>query len=322
MTEEKISVIVPIYNVESRIARCIESIQQQTYRNLEIILVDDGSPDRCGEVCDAYGVQDPRIHVIHKSNGGLSDARNAGLDIATGKFIGFVDADDWIDCNMYTTLYRLSAQHHADIVECSYRNIFPYHIKEETLCTGELVEADAAFALEGMLDWKYFKPVVFNKLYLAATIDDLRYPVGRIHEDEFFTYKVICNAEKLIYIDISLCNYDRTRADSITNARFSEKNLDACWAFRERIDYLREHHFDTLEAKANNAYCWQVLNSLEKCREFHVTGVQVDTLIAQAISDIPYLEQHQVNPQYLEKFKQLQKGTKTDGKIRDIRAAH
>ncbi len=320
MAEAKISVIVPIYNVESRLARCIESIQRQTYQNLEIILVDDGSEDACGTICDHYAKQDSRIHVIHKSNGGLSDARNAGLDYATGSYIGFVDGDDWVCCNMYATLYSVSLQYSADIVECSYRNVFAHRVKEETACRGEITEADATFALGSMFDWKYFKPVVFNKLYRAHTIGDLRFPVGRIHEDEFLTYRFFYNAQKLVYLDVALCNYDRTRDDSITNKQFSEQNLDACWAFRERIDFFREHNLTGLEEKANNAYCWQVLTSLYKCYSMHIQGQKVDALLAQAISDIAYLEQHLVDPQYLADFKLLQKGIKAYGKSCDARA--
>lgn len=140
MEEGKISVIVPIYKVENYLNRCVESIRKQTYRNLEIILVDDGSPDACGEMCDRYAQEDSRIRVIHKENGGLSDARNAGIEVATGEYIAFVDSDDWIDDKMYEVLYSTLLKYNADIAECSYRNLYADCIVEETNCTGNVVE--------------------------------------------------------------------------------------------------------------------------------------------------------------------------------------
>ena len=116
-----ISVIVPVYKVEKFLDRCINSIIQQTFTNLEIILVDDGSPDRSGEICDEWKMKDKRIRVIHKENGGLSDARNKGLDVATGDYVAFIDSDDWIDPDMFQLLYDATQKYQADIAECSWR---------------------------------------------------------------------------------------------------------------------------------------------------------------------------------------------------------
>ena len=118
-----ISVIVPVYKVEKFLDRCINSIIQQTFTNLEIILVDDGSPDRSGEICDEWKMKDKRIRVIHKENGGLSDARNKGLDVATGDYVAFIDSDDWIDPDMFQLLYDATQKYQADIAECSWRCI-------------------------------------------------------------------------------------------------------------------------------------------------------------------------------------------------------
>ena len=156
MKEAKISVIVPIYKVENYLKRCIDSIRKQTYQNLEIILVDDGSPDMCGEMCERYAQEDSRIRVLHKENGGLSDARNVGIEAATGEYIAFVDSDDWIDDKMYEVLYDTLLKCDADIAECSYRNLYADCIVVETNCTGNVVEGDNIFALEAMLDWRYF----------------------------------------------------------------------------------------------------------------------------------------------------------------------
>ena len=133
--EELISVIIPVYKVEKYLKRCVESVQKQTFKNLEIILIDDGSPDSCGEMCDEMSKMDSRIKVVHKNNGGLSDARNAGIEIASGKYVVFVDSDDWLDLDMIDLLYRILKQYDADFAECSYRNIYKERVDEETCCS-------------------------------------------------------------------------------------------------------------------------------------------------------------------------------------------
>ena len=175
---KKISVIVPIYKVEAYLERCVRSLCHQTYKNLEIILVDDGGPDNSGQMCDAMALQDSRIRVIHKKNGGLSDARNAGIEQATGDYIAFVDSDDWYDPTMLEVLYQLCQRNDAQIAECSYRSIYQDHVQAETSCSGALLEMTSAQAIESNLDWKYCKPVAWNKLYRRDVVGDIRYPVG------------------------------------------------------------------------------------------------------------------------------------------------
>ena len=319
MKSDKISVIVPIYNVERLLCRCIESIRKQTYKNLEIILVDDGSPDNSGDICEDYADKDRRIKVIHKCNGGLSDARNIGIEFASGEYICFVDSDDWLDLDMLELLHKVCVDRKADIVECSYRNVYADYIQEETCCTAEIIEADSTFALEGMLDWKYFKPVAWNKLYKKSVLGDIRYPLGKIHEDEFTTYKYFYNANKLVYVDVSKYNYDRTRNDSITGTGFKESTLDACFAFRERVDFFKEHHINTLERKMNDIYCYQVLHYSYQCYLAKITGEKVDRLIESVNKDIAYLEQADVNEQYVKEFKILKDGIERYGEYRDNR---
>lgn len=305
---EKISVIVPIYKVENYLDRCVNSIRNQTYDNLEIILVDDGSPDRCGEMCDAYAKEDNRIKVIHKENGGLSDARNKGIEAATGEYLAFVDSDDWLDLDMLELLYKMVKKHGADIAECSYRNIYKDCIQEETTCTAEQIEGDNIFALEGMLDWKYFKPVAWNKLYNRSIIGEIRYPKGKLHEDEFTTYKYFYAAKKLVYVDVSKYNYDRSRTDSITGDKFREANLDACEALRERIDFFRAHHIERLEEKLNNTYCWVLFDRLDRCIEEDIVGGRLDKIVAQAQQDLEFFKEHPIQPEYYRKLTVLSKG--------------
>ncbi len=316
---EKISVIVPIYKVENYLERCIQSIQKQTYQNLEIILVDDGSPDACGEICDRYARQDERIRVIHKPNGGLSDARNVGIEAAAGEYLAFVDSDDWVDQRMYEVLYKNLKKYDADIAECSYRSFYDGYVVEETQCTGNILEADPEFALGAMLEWKYFKPIACNKLYRRKVIGQIRFPINKIHEDEFTTYKYIYQAKKLIFIDFSFYNYDRRRLESITGKDFREENLDSCEAFRERINFFELHGLKKLERKMNNIYCWHVLESAYKCYMYGMNGEKVKLLVKQVRRDIPYLEKHEVDPWFVQEFRILARGIVNYGIVRSER---
>ncbi len=319
MENEKISVIVPIYNVEQYLNRCVNSILNQTYQNLEVLLIDDGSPDSCGDICDKYAQTDQRIRVLHKENGGLSDARNAGMELATGAYLAFIDSDDWIDPQMLEILHTTLLEHGADIAECSYRNLYSDITLEESPCTGDVTVGDNIFALEAMLDWHYFKPNAWNKLYKKKVIGNIRYPKGKIHEDEFTTYKIFYEAKKLVYIDFSFYNYDRRRTDSITGEKFSAANLDACQAFRERIDFFEANGIKHLEKKMNDIYCWQVLESAYKCYQYNIGGNKVNELIKQVQRDVAYLEKHKVDPWYLDEFKLLSKGIIKYGVERNAR---
>lgn len=315
-----VSVVVPVYNVENYLERCVQSIRKQTYKNIEIILVDDGSPDMCGEMCDKLAECDNRIRVIHKINGGLSEARNTGIDFAKGEYVVFIDSDDWIDPDMIELLLHLQKKHSADIVECSYRNVYKNRVVEETKCSAEVIVGDSIFALEGMLDWKYFKPVAWNKLYKREVLGNIRYPKGKLHEDEFTTYKYFYNAKKLVYVDVSKYNYDRTREDSITGREFRAANLDACWAFRERVDFFDNHNITQLQNKMNNIYCWYVLESINKCFSYHIKDQRLKKLLKQIKADISYFEDKNVEKQYLDELKMLDKlGMKRYGKYRQQR---
>lgn len=303
MGKPNISVVVPIYKVEKYLSRCVDSILDQTFRNLEVILVDDGSPDRCGEICDNYAKNDRRVKVIHKSNGGLSSARNAGIEEASGEYIAFIDSDDWIDIDMFELLYKAAQEYKAQIVECSFRHIYPHQVKEETSCTGACIEGTNLEALGACLDSIYFKSLACNKIYHRKVIQNIRYPVGRLHEDEFTTYKYLYNAQKLLYIDVSKYNYDRTREDSITLSDFREGHLDACFALRERIDFFREHEITSLEEKANNTYAWLLWDRLCKAKKVRLKGPKIDLLLEQAKRDIVYFAERPIDKLY---YRQIQ----------------
>lgn len=234
-----ISVIVPVYNVEAYLDKCISSIVNQTYRNLEIILVDDGSPDNCPAMCDAWKEKDSRIVVLHKENGGLSDARNAGMGAAHGEFISFIDGDDWIEPRFFEILqHELEAQN-ADVAAVQYRLCWEGDTCERQNAYEHVTVYDRQTAMR-LLIQNQIKQVVWNKLYRSAQIRDIPFEKGKFHEDEFWTYQVIGRIERFAAIDYIGYDYFQ-RAGSIMGAGYSSKRLDAVEAKTRRQAYLTEH---------------------------------------------------------------------------------
>ena len=266
---EKISVIVPIYKVEQYLNRCVDSIINQTYTNLEIILVDDGSPDNCPKICDEYAKIDDRIKVIHKENGGLSDARNAGLEIATGDYIAFVDSDDWVHKDMYRILYENIIKNKADIAECSTKKVEEYeedfNLKEEF----EVNIYSKEKSMKALIHEDIVQQTVWNKLYKRELVDDLLFEKGKFHEDEFWTYKVIDRCNCLVHIDIEMYYYFQ-RQDSIMGQDYSIKRLDALEGRYNRYLYIKQKYpVFIYEAKLNLFYLCiyylqQALKSVDK----------------------------------------------------------
>ncbi|AMQ07887.1 glycosyltransferase family 2 protein [Sporosarcina psychrophila] len=235
---ELVSIIVPIYKVEKYLHRCVESILNQTYKNLEIVLVNDGSPDGCGEICDEYAKLDERVKVIHKNNGGLSDARNAGIEIAKGEYITFIDSDDWIHVGYIEKLYKLLKKTDSDISVGNFIRISTENTQVEN--SKEVVyEYSNIEALEQLLGEFYVQMVIAcGKLYKRKLFDDIRFPLGRIHEDEFTTYKLIYKAKKVVLTTSQLLYYWQ-RENSIMGVGFNIKNrLHAMDAFKERADFF------------------------------------------------------------------------------------
>jgi glycosyltransferase involved in cell wall biosynthesis len=257
--EYMVSLIIPIYKVEKYLKRCVDSIINQTYTNLEIILVDDGSPDNCGNICDEYAGSDSRIRVIHKPNGGLSDARNAGLDIATGEYVGFIDSDDFIHPEMFEDLYRRSRKYDADIAQCSFRRVTGDEMVESTDADNEKVIS----TLEA-LDYIYTPfcvdyIVAWNKLYKKELFDNLRFPKSKIHEDEFTTYKLFYRSNKIVICDKKYYYYFQS-PNSIIRSNFNVKKLDYAEAIEERIAFFKEKGMDHYYNLALKKYALWLLN--------------------------------------------------------------
>lgn len=238
-----ISVVVPIYNVETYLSECIESIINQTYRNLEIILVNDGSTDNSGEICSKYEFKDERIKIINKENGGLSDARNVGISNSKGEFIYLIDSDDFI-CKKESieNMYNLMSEDVDMVVSYYYekKDTEDIYILDKN-CTG-FEKMDSVEALNRMYnskDFKYNFIVAHNKLYRKNLFEGIEYPKGKIHEDEFTTYKLYLKSRNIALLKETTYAY-RIRENSIMTASYSSKKLSSLDAYMERLEIFKE----------------------------------------------------------------------------------
>lgn len=237
----EISVIVPVYRVEQYLNSCIDSILTQTFTDFELILIDDGSPDRCGDICDKYQKTDSRVRVVHQENGGLSAARNAGMDIAVGRFITFIDSDDLIPKDYLNTLYMLCQEQPADIAVCGFTE-FEHDteakeaIKKKDFFVHNLDGKNGCCVLyHGSVDM----PInAWGKLYRATLISDLRFPEGRLHEDQAFVPIACYRAKRICLTGRNMYLY-RIQPDSIIHKPFSAKRYDDLWALDFCIDFFQ-----------------------------------------------------------------------------------
>lgn len=239
MEEPLISVIVPVYKVEPYLDKCISSIVNQTYKNLEIILVDDGSPDNCPAMCDAWAEKDSRIRVIHKTNGGLSDARNAGMAVATGELMAFVDSDDWIAPDMYEHLYRRLAEDNSDIAACGVQMIWEDKTPSRALTREGSCVLNQEEAMQAIIEESWLKQPVWYKLYKTALVRDILFPKGKYHEDVFWSYQAVGRAQRVSVLD-HIGYYYLQRGGSIMGEGYSLKRLDAVEAKVQRCAYIQE----------------------------------------------------------------------------------
>lgn len=243
-----ISVIVPIYNVEKYLARCVDSIVNQTYKNLEIILVDDGSPDSCPQMCDDYAKKDSRIKVVHKKNGGLSDARNAGMAVATGEYISFIDSDDYVSDDFFECLLDVINKENSDIAECSVVKFYEDNRFDEFSDDLSVKTYDTQDAMSALIAENPFHQHVWNKLYKTELVKDIPYAVGKLNEDEFWTYQVFGRANKVSKLNKTMYYYFQ-RNSSIMGVGYNIRRLDALEAKANRQKYI-ENNFPDLSTQA------------------------------------------------------------------------
>lgn len=225
MNNELISIIVPVYKVEKYLEKCVKSILKQTYTNLEIILVDDGSPDKCGQLCDELAKEDDRIKVYHKENGGLSDARNYGVERANGEYIGFVDSDDYIHESMYEKLYEAIKKSGTLIVECGLTRVYKNTLRPHYEGEDYFLILDKQGYLKEYLENRRLYGSAWCKLIHRDLAKKIKFPIGKIYEDAFYTLELLNNVDKYTLISGNYYYY-YIRENSITTRPFSSKDMD------------------------------------------------------------------------------------------------
>lgn len=255
MKNDLISIIIPVYKVEKYLEKCIESVLKQTYTNLQIILVDDGSPDNCGKICDEYAKKDSRIEVIHKANGGLSDARNVGISKAKGRYIGFVDSDDYIKEDMYEILLNLIKKYDADVSIC---NLYDVIDGNECIRNKEngIREYSRLDILKKVLLDKNIQSYAWNKLYEKELFDEIKYPIGKKYEDIGTTFYLFEKCNKIVVTSEPEYYYLK-RADSLVNNVTESTILDYTEIIIQRYLYIKQNIKEL--RKYNNYYLAKTL---------------------------------------------------------------
>lgn len=237
-----ISVIVPVYKVEEYLARCVDSLLAQTYENLEILLVDDGSPDSCGRICDDYAQRDARVRVIHKENGGLSSARNAGIDVARGEYFGFVDSDDWVVPQTYEWLLDMVQEENVKMVCAGRYDVSSWTGERKTgLCPPKREAISGEELTRRIFHWDNVDSAAWDKLYHRSLFEQIRYPLGVVSEDLPTTYRLALKAGKVGMLDKPVYCYFH-RDGSITTAKFSEKALQPSANTAGILEHIRREH--------------------------------------------------------------------------------
>ena len=238
MNNPLISVIIPVYNVEKYMHQCIDSVINQTYKKLEIILIDDGSTDKSGQICEEYAKKDSRIVVVHKENGGLSDARNLGIDICSGEYLTFVDSDDWISHDMVYCLLNNIKATGADISIGQYKKVFDNNYKKSDK-KNKFVKLNKKEGIYQFYVKRRFSCHACEKLYNKKLFENIRYPKGKLYEDEYTTYKLLWQSDNIVCTD-KVCYYYYIRRDSISHAKFNERQLDKLDAYDRVLDYFEQ----------------------------------------------------------------------------------
>lgn len=284
-----ISVIMPVYRVEKYLDRCLRSVTEQTYRNLEIILVDDGSPDNSGAICDAWAEKDSRIRVIHKENAGAGAARNTGLDAATGEIVSMIDSDDYLEIHMYEHLMGMMSED-VDIAECDICWTELDDLAMDDGSSAEIMVRGREDAMRLHIRDEIFCQTPPNKLYRRNAIGEIRFPEGNLIDDEYFTYRVIGNARKLARSSACMYAY-RQQPGSAMHKAFSIKRLQGLEAKVQRLHYLQQRLPELVyEAKFDLFFTAMFL--MQSCLR-HLKGAELDqarAYIRDVLSQITPLE--------------------------------
>lgn len=256
-----ISIVIPVYNVEKYLRRCVDSVLSQTYKDIEIILIDDGSKDKSGKICDEYEKKDSRVRAIHKENGGLSSARNRGIEEAQGEYIGFVDSDDYIDNDMYEVLYDELQKENADIAMCGLYDCYEGE-KFTSNTVRERVVLNSEEAIKMVMEAKKTSVTAVNKLYRKEIFRELRYPINKLSEDAFVIVDVLMKAKTIVFISDQKYYYVH-RKNSITTSGFKEKDLNVLEAYSRNKEIIEEY-YPALKDVAEMRYMWAHFYVLDK----------------------------------------------------------
>lgn len=266
----QISVIVPIYKVEPYLHRCVDSILRQTFTDFELILVDDGSPDNCGAICDEYAIKDSRVHVIHQKNGGLSAARNAGIDWAfahsDSRWLAFIDSDDWVHPECLERLLEAAVCFGSAISICGYVETNGEEI--------QIVEADLVPEIWNAEDFyvehNVNATIACGKLYRKKCFENIRYPVGRLHEDEFTTYRILFPCVEIVFIPAPLYAY-YVNDLGITRSDWNPMRLNSVEAICEQVEYMKQHEFARGYKRAIKKYVFNLADHITKLQKNDVS---------------------------------------------------
>ena len=239
-----ISIIVPVYNVEQYLSRCVNSLVNQTYHNIEIILVDDGSPDRCGEMCDEYAKRDKRVVVIHKSNGGLSDARNKGLDVAKGDYVMFVDSDDWIELETCSIIIGLAVKYEVDVVSFGIQLVGEKGIYEiQRVPYSRIISSyEGVVAMVYQQKRKGILNYVCNKIFKKILFENIRFPLGALFEDQDVTYKLIHKANLIYVTEQVFYNYYQREGSIMSNFYHPRSLHDRIQIWMKRCEFINKYY--------------------------------------------------------------------------------
>ena len=241
----KLSIIVPVYKVEQYIHKCVDSILNQNFKDFELLLVDDGSPDNCGKICDEYAQKDERVKVIHKANGGLSDARNFGMEEAKGEYVSFIDSDDWVDENIYSESLKYMEENDLDIVCFDVTEV-----RTNKNLVRHKFDSDKVFDAKDAL-YKILVDEIdnsaCNKIFKRSIWKDVRFPVGRRFEDVATTYKVFNNATKIGYIKKAYYYYLKREGSIIATSFDAQKKFECFLGYSERLDFAKKNCIDAIE---------------------------------------------------------------------------
>lgn len=284
--KSQITVIVPVYNVELYLAKCLESIINQTYEELEIIVINDGSTDSSGGICDQYARLDSRILVIHQSNEGISAVRNRGLDSTTSKYVTFVDSDDFLNLDAIEILYDFLIESNAQISIGHVQKIDPDGIllaSQNPKLIDKLKIYDNHGAISAMYDHQYADSlsfvVVTAKLYDFQLFDNLRFPVGKLYDDEYVNYKLLLRANKIVYLAQTVYFY-LIRNDSITRSSYSLQKLSRLEALEERLEILAKNQMEDLVQNTTYVYFRELSNHLIKLPKFFPNEIEIYNSLA------------------------------------------